>query len=123
MSVLTKRYRPKPTRSRISTLKPSSRRVPSWNAAIILAEVSSAVLTLTFDRPVVLRSGPLPTGILTDVAETELSVAQTSATTIAITFTGSVAAATEVLIPNPLPNAIRSQDGGFIQSSSFPVAT
>lgn len=88
------------------------------DAAIVSATPAMAVLTLVFDRPVVLQASP--SGILTDVAVDEISAEQTGPDTIQITYSGSVAAATAVILPNPL-NTVRTATGGFARSLTFPV--
>lgn len=120
MSFRPRYYRPRSERAHITTLRPNQRDFQAYNARITNAEVDNEVLTLTFDRAVLLRSGVRPTGIQTDVGEPEVSAAQPSRTQIAITYADTVAAATEVLLPNAT-NRIRTSDGGYIVSPTFPV--
>jgi hypothetical protein len=51
---------------------------------------------------------------------TALSAIKTAPDTIQITFSASVATATEVRIPYEEP-AIRNASGGFVSTSTFPV--
>lgn len=88
------------------------------NARLTTAEVAMAVLTLTFDRAVFL--GSVPTGWLTDVAETEVSAVITSPNVVEITYSGSVAGATEVIEPTT-GNGIRTAQGGFGTIDTFPI--
>ena len=75
-------------------------------------------LTLTVDQSVSLNGVPQITTNLAGI--TALSAAQTAPTTIVITFSASIAAANEVLIPYEEP-AIRNASGGFVSTSTFPV--
>lgn len=88
------------------------------DASIVSATPTGSVMTIVFDRPVVLGDGP--TGISTNLAVEEVSAAQTSSTTVEVTYGGSVAAATSITLPNPLNN-IRTPTGGFVHSLSFQV--
>ena len=82
------------------------------------ATALGAELTLTFDQPVSLNGTPAYT---TDVVgATALSAVMTGMNTIAITFSATVAAATEVRIPYEEP-AVRNGSGGFVSTSTFPV--
>jgi hypothetical protein len=82
------------------------------------ASAALAVLTVTFDQPVSLNGVPQYT---TDVVgATAESAVMTSPTTIDITFSASVAAATALNIPYEEP-AVRNSSGGFVSTSTFPV--
>lgn len=116
-------FRPRAERLQQNTLKPNSRRTPALDAVPLTASVDSAELTIVFDRPVILRSMPELTGITTDVAVDEVSSVQTADDTVVITFDGSIAAATEINWPNPLPNKIRTRDGGWTHPTTFLVPT
>ena len=86
---------------------------------ILSAVKSATLLTLTFDQPVVLKGTPAYT---TDVAgPTAISAEATAIDTVEITFSATIAAATEVNIPSPVEPAIRSKDGGYVADSTFPV--
>lgn len=112
----SKRFRTARSKRRLQVL-PSA---PSQggNSVLAGAEVAAEVLTLTFEKPVIL-TGSL-TGILTDVAEAEVSASQIGPTQIEVTYAGSVAAATVVVLPDRI-NAIRTATGGFAVSPTFPV--
>ena len=82
------------------------------------ASVAATVLTLTFDQPVVLRGTPPYT---TDVAgATAVSAESPSPNVVEITFSATIAAATEVNIP-VLNTAIRNKVGGFVADTTFPI--
>jgi hypothetical protein len=117
-STLNNKRRPNPQRYKAVTMRQFPIDAQRINANIATAEVAMSVLTLTFDRPVLL--GPGFTRILTDVAVDEVSSTQTAANAVEITYSGSVAGATEVLMPNSTPN-LRTATGGFVQSGTFPV--
>jgi hypothetical protein len=85
---------------------------------IVSAAKAASVLTITFDQPVILKGVPEYT--VTGASVTALSAVLTSATTLALTFSGAVTAATVVNIPFEDPG-IRSAVGGFVANSSFPV--
>lgn len=101
-----------------STLRPNQRNRQAHNAQLVTAEVAMAVLTLTFDRPVFVRG---LSGIGVDVAlVTELSAVNTAANIVEITYSGSIAAATEITFPSYTGN-LRTADGGFAVIATFPV--
>lgn len=101
-------------RTRRDRVKP----VQKTPVRIVGATAATTVLTVTFDQPVILKGIPEYT---VDVAgPTRVSAALTSPTTLAITFSASVAAATAVTIPFEDPG-IRSAVGGFVADSTFPV--
>jgi hypothetical protein len=103
------KWRAKPTAN--SPHKTNPIKVTAVNAAL-------AVVTVTFDQPVALTGIPQYT---TDVVgATPQSAVLTSPTTVAITFSASVAAATELNIPYEEP-AVRNSSGGFVSTSTFPV--
>lgn len=117
-SALSRTKRNPPERQMRSTLRPNSRNRAAHNAQLIDAAAAMAVLTLTFDRPVFVRG---LTGITTDVgAVHEVTAVSTSPTTVDITYSGSIAAATAVNFPPYLGN-IRTADGGFAAIPTFPV--
>ena len=92
---------------------------PTAPIKITAATKATTVLTVTFDQVVILDGVPQ---LVTDVAAvTAISAAQTSPTTIEVTFSASIATATEVQIPYEEP-AIRNASGGFVSTSSFPVS-
>ena len=92
---------------------------PTTPIKLASASVAAEVLTVTFDQAVSLNGTPAYTTNLAGV--TAVSATQTGPTTVAITFSASIAAATEVLIPYEEP-AIRNASGGFVSTSTFPVA-
>jgi hypothetical protein len=86
---------------------------------ITAAAAAGTVLTVTFDQPVVLKGTPNWT---TDVVgATAVSAVSPSIDTVAITFSASIAAATEINIASPVDPAIRSKDGGYVADSYFKV--
>ena len=91
---------------------------PTAPIKITAATKGTTELTVTFDQVVMLDGVPQ---LVTDVAAvTAESAVQTSPTTIVVTFSASIAAATEVQIPYEEP-AIRNASGGFVSTSTFPV--
>lgn len=99
-------------RDRVEPKRPTSIRVAS-------ASVDTTVLTVVFDQPIVLRGTPKYT---TDVAgATAVSAVSPTLDTVEITFSATVAAATEVEIPVADP-AIRNKVGGFVADTTFPVS-
>jgi hypothetical protein len=96
----------------------ATRPQPTTPIKVTAATALASVLTMTFDQPVSLNGTPAYT---TDVVgATALSAVMTSPTTVAITFSAAIAAATEVRIPYEEP-AIRNGSGGFVSTSTFPV--
>ena len=92
------------------------RQVPQ--VRILSAVAATTTLTLTFNQPIVLRGTPAYT---TDVpGATALSATSPSINTVVITFSATIAAATEVNIPVADP-AIRNKVGGFVADTTFPV--
>ena len=101
----------KRSRGRVEPKLPTSIRVVSAVAA-------TTTLTMTYDQPVVLRGTPAYT---TDVVGAEaVSAVSPSPNVVVITFSASIAAATEVIIPVADP-AIRNKVGGFVADTTFPV--
>ena len=93
---------------------------PQPTAAIKVTDVTVAgsVATVEFDQVVTLKGTPAYT---TSVAgATAVSAEQTGPTTIEVTFSASVAAATALLIPYEEPS-VRNASGGFVSTSTFPV--
>ncbi len=94
---------------------------PELNTPILITNAAAAgtVLTLTFDRQIVLQSTP---EITTDVAgAVPVSAAKTSPNVVAITFDNDISAATSLNIPFR-GGAIRNSSGGYVTSNTFPVA-
>ena len=85
---------------------------------IVSAVAATTNLTVTFDQPVVLRGTPAWTTDI--VGPTAMSATSPSPNVVVITFSASIAAATEVTIPVADP-AIRSKVGGFVADTTFPV--
>ena len=86
---------------------------------IVSAAVATTVLTVTFDQPVILKG--IPAYSVDVVGPTRVSAAMTSATTLALTFSATIATATTITIPFEDPG-IRSAVGGFVADSTFPAA-
>ena len=114
------------SRSLLRSARKSRRRTnsvfnnPPKTVAIKVTAVTAlgAVLTITFDQPISLNGVPAYT---TDVVgATASSAVMTGTNTIALTFSATVAAATEVRIPYEEP-AVRNGSGGFVSTSTFPV--
>lgn len=85
---------------------------------IVSASAATTVLTVTFDQPVILKG--IPEYSVDVVGATPTGAALTAPTTLALTFSASIAAATEMTIPFQDPG-IRNAVGGFVANSSFPV--
>jgi hypothetical protein len=93
---------------------------PQPTTAIKLTGATATGLTVaaTFDQAVILNGVPAYT---TDVAGAHaVSAVLTSPNVVTITFSASVAAATELNIPYEEP-AVRNSSGGFVSTSTFPV--
>src|SRR5687768_7797050 len=112
---LTKRPRSSNKRSSgINVTKPQ----PTTPITVTAASAAGSVLTVTFDVPVTLDGTPAYT---TDVAGAlPVSAEQTDPMTLEITFSASIAAATEVNIPYE-EACVRNASGGFVSTSTFPV--
>jgi hypothetical protein len=109
ISPLTKRSRGVRRRG-LSATRPQ----PTAPIAVTGATKATTKITLTFDQPVILNGVPDCTTDLAGV--TALSAAKTGPDTIEITFSASVATATEVRIPYEEPG-IRNASGGFVYTS------
>jgi hypothetical protein len=93
---------------------------PQPTTPILVTGVTAlgAVLTMTFDQPIALNGTPAYT---TDVVgATAMSAAIVGMNSVDITFSATVATATEVRIPYEEP-AVRNSSGGFVSTSTFPV--
>jgi hypothetical protein len=110
--------RPRSTRAR---RKGNTVGVPQPTASIQVtaASASGSVLSVTFDQPVSLQGVPRYTTSV--VGATAMSAIKTGLNTIAITFSATIATATEVRIPYEEP-AVRNSSGGFVSTSTFPVS-
>ena len=110
--------RPRGTRAR---RKGNTVNVPQPTTPIKVTGVakSGTLLTITFDQPVSLQGVPKYTTSV--VGATATSAVMTGMNTVAITFSATVATATSVTIPYEEP-AIRNASGGFVSTSTFPVA-
>lgn len=92
--------------------------IPTSPIRVIDASVDGAVMTLEFDQHVKVSGLPKYS---TDVEGAEPIGAQAlTATTVAVTFSESVAAATVLTIPFE-DRAVRNASGGFIMTSTFPL--
>lgn len=86
---------------------------------IVSAEKNAAVATITFDQAVVLRGTPKWT---TDLpAITAVSAESPTPNVVEITFSATIATATELIIPVADPG-IRSKVGGFVADTTFPLS-
>ncbi len=91
---------------------------PTTPIKVSAAVASGSTLTVTFDATVMLKGTPQYT---TDVSgATPVSATQTGPTSIAILFSASIAAATEMNIPYEEAN-VRNASGGFVSTSTFPL--
>lgn len=98
---------------------PKNRPIPNAPIFISAATKSGNVLTLVFDQQVNLEGTP---GITTDLpAVNPVSAVKTNPTTVAITYSGAIAAATEINIPY-CDRAIRNVQGGYVYSPTFQLA-
>lgn len=111
--------RPSPQRFRVGSGRGShAAGITFTNALVTSAVAALAVLTITFDQPVSLTGTPEYT---TDVAGADvLSAVKTADNVIEVTFDASVAAATQLYIPQQDP-AVRTSTGGWASSGQFPV--
>jgi hypothetical protein len=112
----------KHNKNRRSTRKNSAVNRPQPTTPISIApggaSAAGSVITIEFNQPVILNGVPQYS---TDVAgATPISAVMTNATTLELTFSASVAAATEITIPYEEPG-IRNSSGGFVSTSTFPV--
>jgi hypothetical protein len=111
---MSKKSKRNSRRRTIGVTKPQ----PTAAIAVTSASVLASVLTVGFDQPVTLNGVPQYT---TDVVgATALSAVMVGTNTIDITFSATVATATEVRIPYEEP-AVRNASGGFVSTSTFPV--
>src|SRR5688572_23026991 len=79
---------------------------------------AAAVMTIVFNQPVTLRGVPQYTTNLAGI--TAIGASLTNPTTLSLTFSATVATATELRIPSEEP-AIRNSSGGFVSPSTFPA--
>jgi hypothetical protein len=92
---------------------------PTTPIKVTAVDATGSVLTITFDQPVSLNGVPQYTTSV--VGATASSAVMTGMNTVAITFSATIATATEVRIPYEEP-AVRNSSGGFVSTSTFPVA-
>ena len=83
------------------------------------ATKNTTKITVTFDQPVALNGVPKYTTNLAGV--TAQSAVAPGPTAVEITFSASVATATTLNIPYE-EEAVRNASGGFVSTSTFPVA-
>ena len=95
--------------------RPMQRAIP---IGIVSATKATTVMTIVFDQAVSLKGVPKYTTDLAGV--TAVSAAMTSPTTLAVTFSATVATATELNIPFEDP-AVRNASGGYANAGTFPV--
>ena len=114
-SAISKSARRSSRRRTIGVTRPQ----PTAPIQVTSVSVSGVVLTVVFDQAVSLNGVPAYT---TDVVgATASSAVMTGMNTVAITFSATIATATEVRIPYEEP-AVRNGSGGFVSTSTFPVA-
>ncbi|HEV8605018.1 MAG TPA: hypothetical protein VGQ99_06610 [Tepidisphaeraceae bacterium] len=104
-----------------STIKRTRERLrPRQTTPVRIASVTkaAAVMTIVFNQPVSLKGIPQYTTDLPGV--TPISASLTNPTTLSLTFSATVATATEVRIPFEDPG-IRNAVGGFVSDSTFPA--
>ena len=85
---------------------------------IVSATAATNTLTVTFDQTVNLKGIPAYAVDVPSVTRTDAEL--TSPTTLALTFSGSIAAATTMTIRVNDPG-IRSTVGGYVADTTFPV--
>ncbi|MCI0363468.1 MAG: hypothetical protein L0219_06265 [Phycisphaerales bacterium] len=85
---------------------------------IVSAVKNAAVLTVTYDQPVVLKGTPKYTTNLAGI--TALSATSPSPAVVQITFSATIATAVTLNIPVVDP-AIRNKVGGFVADTTFPI--
>ena len=100
-------------RDRSKFRKPNSIRIVSAVAA-------TTTITITFDQPVTLMRGVLPQYTPDVVGVTLASAVMTSPTVMVLTYSASVAAATELTI-GVQDAAVRNAAGGYVADTTFPV--
>lgn len=120
VSRLSRRNRPISERQAKNILNNQGGRANRVNAQIESVSFDGEVMTITADRPIFYQGGA--TGIQTNLGEDEISAMQPAQNQIAITYADDVSSANEVILPNVVQN-VRSRDGGFLVSGTFPVAT
>ena len=104
----------KPSRDRVEPKKATPVRISS-------ASVAASVLTVNFDQPVVLNGTPEYATDVAGATPVAGSEVMTTPTTLQLTFSAPIAAATELTIQFEDP-AIRSAVGGFVADTMFPLA-
>ena len=110
----------KSSRSKAKWRAKSSVNAPQKTNPIRIDSVSFAglVATVVFDQPVALNGVPQ---YATDIAGvTPVSAALTSPTTVAITYSATVATAGRLDVPYEEP-AVRNSSGGFVSTSQVVI--
>lgn len=102
----------KKSRDRVELKRPVAVRITG-------ATKSTNTATITYNQPVVLKGTPAYTTNLVGV--TALSATQPTLNQVTITFSASVATATDLIIPVADP-AVRNKVGGFVADTTFPLA-
>jgi hypothetical protein len=103
-------------------VKPQPRRRANVLASPIgvsSAAKSGSVATIVFNQAVSLDGVPKYTTNLSGITATAASL--TSPTTVALTFSASIATATSLNIPFEEP-AVRNASGGYANAGTFPVS-
>lgn len=113
-SAITRTPRNRPNRRHNGPNRPR----PATPIGIVSVTKAAAVMTIVFNQPVCLKGVPQYTTNLAGV--TPVSASLTSPTTLSLTFSATVATATEVRIPSEEP-AIRNSSGGFVSPTTFPA--
>ena len=109
------------SRSRFSSRKNPSANRPQPTTPIFISTISATgtVLTVVFNQPISLNGVPQ---YAVDVAGvTPVSAAMTSPTTITITYSGAITAATGITIPYEEP-AVRNSSGGYVGTHAAVIA-
>lgn len=86
---------------------------------ITSASVDLSVLTVEFDQPVILKG--VPQWTIDVVGAEPVSATKVNATTIAITYSQSVALGTTITIPFQ-KDTVRSSVGGYVADSVYTFA-
>ena len=113
-SAITRTSRNRPDRRRNGPNRPR----PSTPIGILGITKNTTTMTIAFNQPVSLKGVPQYTTNLGGI--TAVSAALTTATVMVLTFSASVATATELRIP-PEDPAVRNSSGGFVTPTTMPA--
>ena len=92
---------------------------PTTPVSVVSATKGTTIVTVVFNQPVGLKGVPAYTTNLAGISA--LSAAQINPTTIAVTFSASIATGTTLNIPYEEP-AVRNSSGGFVKDSTFQLS-